>query len=347
MPAVIRLRHGIAATALASSICLLSAPAAMADRPGSGGSIGGGSKTSTSGDASDNGTLSSSVGVIVYDRSKNGSGSSVGPVTPATAWTPPPCWYAPKYTPDQLKAYLEPIWEAESTGYEWDAKQRDRYVNGHPYKDFNKDKAGKGYWWDSYVDKSFPPGWDKCNEPIFWVDKGNPPPANVPNAVTTKILGELAYKEIRVPGTKVSLAPADKTKVNLPTWAWLDGAEFKPVSVTASVPVLGISATTTAEPVSLKIDPGTSDAETYPASGVCEITNGHIGEPYATGRANDTPPCGVKYLRSSGNGSYQLRATITWKISWKGSDGAGEPLPDGTFGTTQDVVVQEIQSVNR
>ncbi|CAM5393800.1 hypothetical protein STENM327S_06935 [Streptomyces tendae] len=61
------------------------------------------------------------------------------------------------------------------------------------------------------------------------------------------------------------MAPAGATKVNLPTWAWLDGAEFKPVSVTASVEEIGISATATAEPVSLQIKPGTPDAETYPA----------------------------------------------------------------------------------
>jgi len=312
--------------------------------------IGGGSKTppdpgqKTSGDA-DNGTLK--AGVIVYDRSKNGTGSSVGPVTSTTSWTPPACWYAPKYSPAGLKTYLEPIWEAGSTGDEWDAKQRDRYVNGHPYKDFNKDKAGKGYWWDSYVNESFPPGWDKCTKPIFWVDNGDPPPADIENAVTPEVLAELAYNEIRVPGTQVTLAPAGATKVNLPTWAWLDGAKFKPVSVTASVPVLGISATTTATPVSLKIDPGTADAQTYPASGVCKINNGQIGAPYAKGKAGQTPPCGVKYLRSSGEGTYPLKATITWKIDWTGSGGAGGDLPDGTFGTTQAVTVQEIQAINR
>ncbi|MFE2061500.1 hypothetical protein ACFXDH_03725 [Streptomyces sp. NPDC059467] len=312
--------------------------------------VGGGAKTppppgeKTSGGADGD---SLSAGVIVYDRSKNGSGSSVGAVASSTSWTPPACWYAPKYTPAQLQAYLEPIWEADSTGYEWDAQQRDRYVNGHPYKDFNKDKADKGYWWDSYVDKSFPPGWDKCDEPIFWVDKGDAPPANIENAVTPKILAELAYNEIRVPTTQVSLAPAGTTKVNLATWAWLDKATFKPVSVTASVPLLGISATTTAVPVSLKIDPGTSDAVTYPASGACEINNGSIGEKYTQGDADKTPPCGVKYLRSSGNGSYQLKATVTWKISWTGSDGNGGDLPDGTFGNPQNVTVQEIQSVNR
>ncbi|WP_405870268.1 MULTISPECIES: hypothetical protein [unclassified Streptomyces] len=303
----------------------------------------------TSGKSDGKGGISATAGAIVYDRSNNGSGQSVGPVTSTTTWTPPACYYAPKYTPAKLKAYLEPTWEAESTGYEWDAKQRDRYVNGHPYKDFNKDKTGKGYWWDSYVTpgREGDPGALDCTKPIFWVDANTDPPADIPEAVTPKVLAELAYNEVRVPGTKVTLAPAGATKVNLPTWAWLDGAEFKPVSVTASVPVLGITATTTAEPVSLKIDPGTSDAQAYPASGVCEINNGQIGEPYAKGKASTTPPCGVKYLRSSGDGTYPLKATITWKIHWTGTGGAGGNLPDGTFGATQAVTVQEIQAVNR
>jgi enoyl reductase len=162
------------------------------------------------------------------------------------------------------------------------------------------------------------------------------------------MLADLAYAEIRVPSTKVTLAPAGATKVNLPTWAWLDAAQFKPVSVTASVPILQMQATTVAEPVSLRIEPGTADAQVYPASGVCTFVNGRIGEPYATGKASQTPPCGVKYLRSSGNGTYPLRATITWKIHWTGT-GVNNPqaLPDGEFGAEQAVVVQEIQAVNR
>ncbi|MET9389823.1 hypothetical protein ABZY20_05310 [Streptomyces sp. NPDC006624] len=297
--------------------------------------------------ASGDGTVSVTVGGVVFDRSKNGSGDSAGALTSSTSWTPPPCWYAPKYTPEQLQKEMEPIWDAGSTGHEWDAEQRDRYVNGHPYKDFNKDKTGEGYFWDSFVNEDFPPGWDSCDEEPFWVDQGDPPPANIENAVTPEILAELAYAEIRVPSTEVTLAPAGETKVNLPTWAWLDAADFKPVSVTASVPVIGISATATAEPVSLRIQPGTKDAVTYPASGVCEINDGRIGEPYAKGNADRTPPCGVKYLRSSGDGTYPLRATLTWKIQWTGSGGAGGDLPDGTFGAEQNVVVQEIQAVNR
>jgi enoyl reductase len=316
------------------------------------------SDTSTKGNANDEGgqgTISASAGVS-FDRSKNGTGPAAGPVVAAGNWTPPPCWYAPKYTPDQLKAYLEPIWASESTGYEWDAKQRKHYEKGDTkdgdYKDFNKDKTGKGYWWDSYVNHARigEPGALACDKAPFWVDKGAPPPPDIPQAITPEILSQLAYAEIRVPGTKVTLAPSDGTKVNLPTWAWLDKTDFQPVSVTASVPVLDIQATTTATPVSLKIEPGTSDAELYPASGECAINgDGSIGSPYVKGDADKTPPCGLTYLRASGNkGPYKLAATITWNISWTGT-GHARPtaLPSGTFGTAQDVTVDEIQAINR
>ncbi|MEV6791182.1 hypothetical protein AB0M87_04090 [Streptomyces sp. NPDC051320] len=316
------------------------------------------SDASTSGSAQDDGdhgTISASAGVK-FNRSNNGTGPTVGPVVAAGNWTPPPCWYAPKYSPAELKAYLEPIWEAPSTGSQWDLTQRNHYVNGDgkdgDYKDFNKAKTGKGYWWDSYVDHSRigEPGALSCDKPIFWVDKGDPPPADIPEAITPEILSQLAYAEIRVPDTKVTLAPSGATKVNLPTWAWLDKTDFKPVSVAASVPVLNIQATTTATPVSLKIEPGTSDADLYPASGECAINaDDSIGTPYVKGNADKTPPCGVTYLRASGNnGPYKLKATITWKISWTGTGHpASTALPTGTFGTTQDVTVDEIQAINR
>lgn len=329
-------------SALAGLTSLLPPTLAYADQnpPSGGGGFG-------SGKAQDD-KISATAGGVVYDRSKNGEGTSVGPLAPQGNWTPPACWYAPKYSPAQFKAYVEPIWAAESTGYEWDAAQRKRYVEGEPYKDFNMDKAGKGYWWDSYTNESYPPGWDACTKPFFWVDTGTPPPADVPEAITPEILAHLAYAEIRVPDTEIELAPQAVTKVNLPTWAWLDKAEFKPVSVTASVPVLGIQATTTATPISLKIEPGTKDTQLHPASGECPINaDGSIGTPYTKGSGNKTPPCGLTYLRASANGPYKLQATITWKIHWTGTGVPGGDLPDGTFGNAQDITVQEIQSINR
>ncbi|MGW0823026.1 hypothetical protein [Streptomyces sp. NPDC002845] len=354
MPAVKQSLRYAAVGATAGVLLLSLPPVAVADRTGSGngGELGGGTSTDTdTSGGRDGDTLTSGVsGVIVYDRSKNGGGTSTGAVASTTSWTPPACYYAPKYNPQEIEAQMRQVWESSAPSPEWSLKTQNHFVNGEPYTDFNKDREGEGYWWDAYTTegRESDPAARDCNELPFWVDEGDAPPADVPQAITPEMLAQLAYAEIRVPSTKVELAPANTTKVNLPTWTWLDTAEFKPVSVTASVPLLGISATTTAEPVSLKIAPGTDDAATYPASGECVVgADGSIGEPYAKGKADETPPCGMKYLRSSGGGSYKLQATVTWEISWTSTTGAGDRLPDGTFGADQDVVVQEIQAVNR
>ncbi len=224
-----------------------------------------------------------------------------------------------------------------------------RYKDGHPYKDYNLDKQGEGMFWAAVKNpkRKDDPEANSCDKQPFWVDEGEPP--KEPLAVSPQVLAEYAYDELPVPDTEIKMAPTGKSTVNLPTWIWLDKAKFKKLSVTASLPGTGLSATTTAEPVSLHIEPGTADAETYPASGECAINeDGSIGEPYAKGKAGKTPPCGVSYLRSTGeNESYPLSATVTWKINWTSTNGGGGDLPDGTFGTTQDVTVQEIQSVNR
>ncbi len=277
--------------------------------------------------------------------------AKTGTLTPANSnWDPPACWYEPAYTPKQIEATVKAIRKigffgiGDAVGGVFDSYFKD----GKPYKNYNLDKQGEGQFWAAAVDddRKDEPEAKACDKLPFWVQDGETP--KEPLAVTPKILAEYAYGQLPVPDTEVELAPEGETKVNLPTWAWLDKARFKKISVTATLPGTGLSATTTAEPVSLKIDPGTSDAETYPSSGECPIEDDHIGTPRAKGTPADTdPPCGVRYLRSSRDGSYELKATLTWKVSWTSTNGQGGDLPPGEFGTTQDVVVREIQSVNR
>ncbi|GAB2455148.1 hypothetical protein GCM10027162_59740 [Streptomyces incanus] len=136
--------------------------------------------------------------------------------------------------------------------------------------------------------------------------------------------------------------------VKLPTWVWLDKATFQDVKVCAELPNTGLRAGATAKPVALHLEPGTEDAVTYPASGDCTIDDdGSIGTAYAKGDADKTPPCGITYQRASGGATYQLKASITWKISWGGSGGAQGDLPNGTFETTQGMTAQEIQAISR
>lgn len=289
---------------------------------------------------------------ISYTRSGN-SGPGSGPVTSVDPnWTPPPCWYAPEWKAGEFAKFRDRLYF--TARHDPDAprdalKDMSDENQGYAKDNYNIDKEKEGMWWgaqfspDATLEEQ-----QKCNKPPFWVENGEDP--GVPEAIDAETLAGLAYEQIKVPGTKVSLAPEGPSKVNLPTWAWLDKGDFQPVSVTASLdaPGLHIEATTTAKPTALSIKPGTEDAVRIPASGKCELNDdGSIGEPYAKGKAEQTPPCGVTYQRSSGNGTFNLQATATWEITWTGTGGAGGDLPDGEYGNDQPIAVEEVQSVNR
>ncbi|MEU9633510.1 hypothetical protein ACGFZZ_00895 [Streptomyces tendae] len=318
--------------------------------------------TGSSGTADGN-TLTASAtttGIKVTQVSGSGSGASpkaLAPVDPN--WEPPACWYEPVATPEQLKAAVDRLkkggdlvavtptlsWGEELmvTQYE---KGEGRTSDSDGYKNYNIGKDGR--FWRGVINKerendaaSY-----ECDHTLFWQDANTLPDND--HAPTPDVLAAYAYDKIKVPGTEVELKPAAESKVNLPTWVWLDKATFREVKVRAELEAAGVWAETTAKPVALHLDPGTEDAETYPSSGDCEINaNGSIGTPYSKGAAEQTPPCGIKYLRASGDAPYQLKASITWEISWEGSGGAQGELPDGTFETTQDLAVREIQAVNR
>ncbi|MGV9454711.1 hypothetical protein [Streptomyces sp. NPDC003635] len=302
---------------------------------------------------------------VTYSGSVAKSGGKGNVTSTDVNWTPPPCWYAPylgaKDFKEKMSKDIDGQMSAPGMGghagaalSELQRHYEDEYgwTDTPGYKDYNVEKDGEGMFWAAVENPDEPDILKRssCNDLPFWVDNGEAPPPQYEQAITPEILAALAYQHMQLPDTKVTLAPEAITKVNLPTWAWLDKAVFDEVQATAAInaPGFNLQATTTAKPVSLKLEPGTADAETYPASGECTIDeDGSIGEPYAKGKADQTPPCGLKYLRSSGDGTFALQATITWEITWTGTGGAGGDLPNGTFGNDQAVTVQEIQAVNR
>ncbi len=345
---VLKTRSSLLLTcATAVALALLSSPASADRRPGSQGEV------QATGDRS--GTVLTSQ--ITYSGNTGGGGGSRNQaVTPVGDWTPPACWYEPR-TAKEFAKYMEDTYDSvvnmrgQHSYAKTSAGQTRQYYKDGEYKNYNLKKSDEGLWWVAVRDEDrwMEEGAKACSEPPAWVENGETP--DLPNAVTPEVLAQLAYDQIRVPDTEVSLAPGGASKVNLPTWAWLDRATFKPVEVTASLVANGvnISATTVARPDSLALDPGTPDATLHPASGECGLSgSGSVGEPYAKGKAKQEPPCGVTYLRASGKSAYGLNATVNWKIGWTGTGQPEEqPLPDGAFGAGQDVVVEEIQSVNR
>lgn len=314
------------------------------------------------GDA-DNNTLKASASQsqiqITYKSGGNGGGEQGNLTTIDPNWEPPPCWYEPVFTPEELKEFVDKTDGSGDVGALWSWYGKglwtDHYKDGKSwenndnttaegYKNYNIGKGG--HFWRSVENKnSDGDPWD-CGKLMFWQPENEIP--NVPNAPTAETLAEYVYNKVKVPDTKVELKPEAKSTVNLPTWAWLDKGTFKDVKVRAELPNTPLWAETTATPKSLHLEPGTKDAETFPASGECKINDdGSIGTPYTKGKSKEDPPCGIKYLRATGGDPFQLKASITWEISWEGTGGAGDTMPNGTFETTQDMNVQEIQSINR
>ncbi|MBB0229238.1 hypothetical protein [Streptomyces calidiresistens] len=273
----------------------------------------------------------------------------------SSVWSPPACYYAPVHTPAEAEAYWTAV-HNRIIQAPFPQEDKDSARDGHEarfgedgeFPDFHRDREGEGMFWMRVMNEDYPAA-DRfaCEWRLFWVDFSDPPPADA-LTVSGETLAALAWEQTRVPDTELSLNPEAEQTVNLATWVWLDGEQFAPVSVRASLDGYGIWARTTARPVAMRLDAGTDDAVLHPANGRCEVRGSAVGEPYARGRSGEDPPCGVTYLRSTHRvGSYRLAATVTWEVTWEDHTGAGGTLPDGIVDGGTDVTVQEVQAIVR
>ncbi len=338
------MRQRVTSTARAGLVAGLAAAALLlapaASWAGDGGNGGSGSTRGGSGDGS---TISATADshVVVHGDSP-GDGAPL--VSSDASYAPPPCWYEPRFTPEQYLVYYRQSLVGWDTGKSYVKKQLDTLEGEH----YNIGK--KGLWWQLDYNTSMPAftALDDCpyQDDTIWVPTGDPTPP--PGALTPEELSRIAYSATRLPAPPVTLSPSPaKQVVNLPTYVSF-AAPLRRVWVTASLHELGvdIAATTVATPVSLRVDAGTADASpgscTYPltaAGGGYRVDSRHAG-------------CNITYRRSTGGGSYPLTARITWKVTWTASrdpDGPAErpALPDGLSTYRRAVAVREIQTVVR
>lgn len=176
---------------------------------------------------------------------------------------------------------------------------------------------------------------DGLYRPPVWIPDGQQPePTLLPSPAE---LAQLARKQLRLPAPTIAANPAGDQLVNLPTWMWLrDG--FRPVSATASVP--GVSVTATAAPTSVVWSMG--DGSTVTCIGA--------GTPYTAGTdpKASSPDCGHVYRRSSASQAGQafpVTATVHWTVTWSGA-GQGGTFPNMTTTGTADFRVAESQALN-
>jgi len=157
--------------------------------------------------------------------------------------------------------------------------------------------------------------------PIGAAAPAAPAPGGGPAPPDPAVLAALARQTLGLPSPVIRSSPAQNALqlTNLPTWLWINPAEWVPESKTATVP--GESVTATATPVSVTWHPG--DGSTVTCQGA--------GTPYtvADNPAAASPDCGHTYTSSSAGqpgGAFQATATITWDVTWQGAGGAGGAL---------------------
>lgn len=145
-----------------------------------------------------------------------------------------------------------------------------------------------------------------------WLATLPPTPAMKPAPAT---LAASARKKLRLSVPVISSSPRQGLPqlVEMPMWNWLPKALFAPVSATASVP--GEAVTATAKPVSVLWDFGDGTSMTCAGAGTPFPADGDPGAP--------SPTCGHTYSHSSGNGTFMIRATLIWNVTWKGGGQAG------------------------
>ena len=180
---------------------------------------------------------------------------------------------------------------------------------------------------------------------------GAPAAPVAPPPPTSAQLALAAFGELVMPSPAPSRYPSGILKesghpytiVNANTWFWTDPATFQPVSKTVTAGAVWGKATAT--PVSLGFTPG---------DGSHSVSCLGPGRPW---KANDQTwlapvnpqGCSYRYLQSSlgvgGDDQVTATYTITWNVTWSGSDGTGGAFNNMQTQTAARFAVAEVQTV--
>ncbi|RAG86221.1 hypothetical protein DN069_07645 [Streptacidiphilus pinicola] len=194
------------------------------------------------------------------------------------------------------------------------------------------DDGSRGQWYRLDCGRGFDQGEFGGPALPLWAGAGQPGPA-----VSPVVVAQQAESELVLPSPVMSFSPAGFQVVRVPTWMWIEPVQWRPVTATAQVP--GVSVTATATPSSVKWDLGDGT----------QLTCAGPGTPWRPGddpRAS-SPDCGHVFLRPSADqpgGTYAVTVRVHWRVDWAGGGQQGV-FPDLSSTTTVQVRVEEVHSV--
>ena len=171
-----------------------------------------------------------------------------------------------------------------------------------------------------------------------------PPPSAFSLAVAA--FGELVMPRpvpSRYPSGTLKTNGHPYTIVNANTWFWTDPATWQPVSKT--VTAAAVWGTATATPARLSFTPG---------DGSRPVSCPGPGSPWKANEQTWLAPvnpqgCSYRYPKSSlgvgGDDQVSATYTITWNVTWSGSDGSSGTFNNLQTSTTSRFAVAEVQTV--
>lgn len=152
-------------------------------------------------------------------------------------------------------------------------------------------------------------------------------------------LAERAVEQMNLSAIRIGIVPEARQGrvglVGLPVWLWVDEPSdqtWGPISRTASL--RGYSVTATAKVSHIRWEMGNGQV----------VSCSNRGTPYADKYGTQqSPTCG--YPGYTKDGTYTVRATSYWDVTWTGMGQTG--AMDFTFTRTAQITVGELQVVNR
>ncbi len=154
-------------------------------------------------------------------------------------------------------------------------------------------------------------------------------------SVDPAVLAEKAVVALQLRPIRMGMVPEDKPGyvglVGMPVWMWVDAPDahtYGPASNTASDGSVTVTISAKVAKTLWEMGDGRS------------VTCATAGTPYqdADGK-QPSPDCGYSYSKQ---GTYTIRATTTWDISWTANTGQSGTIPL-TLTATRTVVIGEVQ----
>jgi hypothetical protein len=157
--------------------------------------------------------------------------------------------------------------------------------------------------------------------------------------VSVEVVARRAVEKLALPKPVIRTSPDedDVQVVGIPTWMWVQRSTWLPVTETAEVP--GLRVTATASPRKAVWSMGESGAVTCTGPGTPYSGKFRPEEP--------SPDCGYTYRMSSlaePGRVFAVSVQVTWDVEWRGG-GRGGRVPGLVIAAERAIEVDEVQAV--